>query len=697
MNKISDMKIGTKLITAFLIVGIIPMAVLGILAVITSSKALSDGTYERLQSVQQLKKTAIETYFGDSFETMEIFAKSSDVRTLYERLVAYHNEMETSPTGNYDVSTETYSKIWGELGSNFYDFYKSTGVYDIFLICAAHGHVMYSAAKEKDLGENLGHGRYKDSGLAQLWNKVVTTQKASIVDMAPYAPSNDDPAMFTGFPIQSKDGSILGIIAFQLPLDQINKVMTTRYGMGRTGESYLVGPDLLMRSDSFLDPKNHTVKASFANPDTGKIDTEGSRSAISGTDGYKIITDYNGSPVLSYFNQLKIMDLHWAIITEIDEAEAFSAVRTLKLQSSTIAGISVCLISLIAVFIGRSISRPIAQAVGMAEKMATGDLTQKLDLERKDEVGILVKSLNNMSASLRQMFSGITDGTQTLTAASTELSAISGQMASGAEQSSQKSNNVATAAEEMATSMNSVAAATEQTTTSLQMIVSAAEEMSATINEIANNIAKGSQTTSEAVKKAVSVSSKVDDLGKAALEISKVTDTIADISEQTNLLALNATIEAARAGAAGKGFAVVAAEIKELAKQTADATDEIGSKIGDVQATTRESVEAIKSIVDIINEINAIVTSVATAIEEQSATTREISNNVSQAASGVQEVNENVNQVSAVAGEVTKDIHQVSQSAEEMNAGSLQVNTSAAELSKLAENLNEMVGRFKLN
>ncbi|MBF0202110.1 MAG: methyl-accepting chemotaxis protein, partial [Desulfamplus sp.] len=153
----------------------------------------------------------------------------------------------------------------------------------------------------------------------------------------------------------------------------------------------------------------------------------------------------------------------------------------------------------------------------------------------------------------------------------------------------------------------------------------------------------------------------------------------------------------ARAGEAGKGFAVVAGEIKALAQQTADATNEIGSRVGDVQKTTRESVEAMKSIVGIINDIDSIVTSVATAIEEQSVTTQEISNNVSQAGEGVQEVNENVNQTSTVAGDVTREINEVSHSADEISAGSVHVNESAVELSKLAERLNEMVGRFKLN
>lgn len=350
----------------------------------------------------------------------------------------------------------------------------------------------------------------------------------------------------------------------------------------------------------------------------------------------------------------------------------------------------------LAVFVAKKITVPILSAVDFAKKISGGDLTQTLDINQKDEVGVLARSMNEMSEKLRDMFTDIASGTQTLTASSTELSAISEQMSTNSEQTAEKSNNVAAAAEEMSTNMNSVAAATEQTTANIQTIVSATEEMSATINEIASNTAKGSETTSNAVEKAQEVSGKINELEKSSTEISKVTEAIADISAQTNLLALNATIEAARAGSAGKGFAVVAQEIKSLAQQTDEATREISEKISGVQTITTESVTAIESIVAVINEINDIVTSVATAIEEQSATTQEISSNVSQAAAGIQEVNENVNQTSAVAGEVTRNITEVNQRAEEMNAGSQQVNISAEELSKLAENLNEMVKRFKL-
>lgn len=377
-----------------------------------------------------------------------------------------------------------------------------------------------------------------------------------------------------------------------------------------------------------------------------------------------------------------------------------------KVQASNQRGVVIILtVSLLAVLLGVGIifiiTRGLLAQLGsdpadiadIANSIANGNLAVRFDPSKDKGV---YADMAHMTENLNRMFKNITGGVQTLTASSTELSAVSEQISTNSEQTAHRSGNVSVSAEEMASNMNSVAAATEQTTANIQMIVTAAEEMSSTINEIASNTSKGSQTTAMAVETAQQVSLKVDDLGKAASEISKVTETIADISEQTNLLALNATIEAARAGEAGKGFAVVAAEIKVLAQQTADATNEISNKIADVQGTTGESVAAIESIVGIISEINDIVTTVATAIEEQSATTQEIASNVAQAAQGVENVSASVSQTSVMAGEITKDITEVSQATGEMNEGSRQIHLSASELSKLAETLNEMVSRFQL-
>ena len=340
--------------------------------------------------------------------------------------------------------------------------------------------------------------------------------------------------------------------------------------------------------------------------------------------------------------------------------------------------------------------RKINDAVTFAKTVADGDLTQSLDIVRKDEIGMLAASLNNMNFSLREMVKTIANGVGVMSTSSADLSAISEQMAGRAASMSEKANTVATATEEMSVNMNSVAIASEQASTNVKMVATAAEEMAATVNEIAQNSEKARSITNDAVNHAKSASDKVNKLGNAANEISKVTEVITEISEQTNLLALNATIEAARAGEAGKGFAVVANEIKELARQTPEATRDIKAKIEDIQNSTTETVTEIGQISDVIYKVNEIVSVIATAEEEQNVTTKEIAGNVANASIGIEEVNLNVAQSSAVSSDLVSDIAELNVSTADMSENISKVNVNAEDLSRMAAQLKEMVGKFKV-
>lgn len=386
----------------------------------------------------------------------------------------------------------------------------------------------------------------------------------------------------------------------------------------------------------------------------------------------------------------------WILGTGVYVDDIESKLASLNYKIYAVIAVTILISIVLTIFIARRISRHLKKGVRFAKGIAGGDLTGTLDINQEDEIGELADALNNMTVNLHQMLTDTIKSIHIMTASSTELSAVSEQISSNSEQTAEKSSNVTTAAVEMNENMSSVAAAVEETTTNIQSIASSIEEMNATIHTVSRNVTEGSGTTSAAVQKAQTVSEKVDKLGKAASEINKVTETISEISEQTNLLALNATIEAARAGEAGKGFAVVAGEIKALAQQTADATNEISNKIVGVQSTTKESVLAIESIVKVIDQINDIVSSIATALEEQSTAVIEISDSVNQAAAGLEEVNENVNHTSSISSEVSTDIAGVNQAAEEVSAGGRQIKSSAEELSKLAETLNLRVNEFKV-
>ena len=244
--------------------------------------------------------------------------------------------------------------------------------------------------------------------------------------------------------------------------------------------------------------------------------------------------------------------------------------------------------------------------------------------------------------------------------------------------------------------MSNVAASVEQMSTNLRTVATASEEMTSTIEEIAKNTEKGRQVTQSAVERVRKTSTRMDELGQAAHLIGHVTETIKGISDQTNLLALNATIEAASAGEAGKGFAVVANEIKELSRQTAQATEQISKSIENIQGSTRLSIDEIAGIVEVIGEIDQITTMIATAVEEQSNTTAEIAHNVTETSQGVQEVSHNVAQVNSVSADIARDVSEVNKSATEIASASAQLNSSVGELSEFAEKLNEIASRYKV-
>ncbi len=373
-------------------------------------------------------------------------------------------------------------------------------------------------------------------------------------------------------------------------------------------------------------------------------------------------------------------------------ATADTAKLTIVLGTLVIIVISLFVSLLLANIISRAVNR----AVELADALAEGDMTRRLDVKTKDEVGALSSALNRIAEGLGKMLGEVRGSSDVLSESSRNLSAVSTELVQGADETLAQSSTVADASTDLDGKMGSVAATMEQAATNINMMATATEEMTSTIAEIADNAEKARGISDSAVAQARDTSDRMKDLGTAAKDISMVTDTIAGISEQTNLLALNATIEAARAGDAGKGFAVVAGEIKELARQTASATDEIKEKVDGIQSSTEAGIGRIDEICGIIGDVNEIIVMIAGAIGEQSATTGEIAANVGQTSQGIQEVNENVALSSTLAGDISGSIATVNGAAESMSGSSTDVNRHAEELSELSAKLTEMVGRFKL-
>ena len=403
------------------------------------------------------------------------------------------------------------------------------------------------------------------------------------------------------------------------------------------------------------------------------------------------------------------MDKGIAVVSELKSVGAVEAREAQEKGRGFVTStrrilIAVSLVALaLAVYFGRSVTRSISGPIGATVKtlseVAKGNLTVEtsaLFLSRKDEAGDLARNTHDLAKNLRAMIGEVGSGAQTLAMASGEMASIAGGLSTGSKEVAGLANAVAAAAAESSANTTSVAAAMEETTIKLTSVAGATEEMSATVGEIASNAAKARSISSEASEQAQAISAMIKDLGRAAQDIGKVTETITSISAQTNLLALNATIEAARAGAAGKGFAVVANEIKELAQQTAAATEDIKGKISGIQASTGGAMGDIEKIAHVIKEVGDIVASIAASIEEQSTVTKDVATNIAQASTGMKDANERVSQTASVSQNIAKDIANVNGTVATLASGSEQVRAGAAELTGLAEQLKERVAMFRI-
>ena len=314
-----------------------------------------------------------------------------------------------------------------------------------------------------------------------------------------------------------------------------------------------------------------------------------------------------------------------------------------------------------------------------------------------DEFSELNVSIHALITNTRKMVQDIRKNSNELNQSSNDLARVSEQMSSSSADTAQRSETVAVAAEEMSANMGSVAAATEEAAANVNMMTTATEEITSTVGEIQQATDKAKSITGKAVSRAADITATVDELGHSAQDIGKVTETINEISSQTNLLALNATIEAARAGEAGKGFAVVANEIKDLARQTAEATGEIKLRIEGIQNSTSGTVSGIQSIAEIIHEIDKLVSNIANSLDEQASTMTELTSNIQQAGEGIGEVAENVAQSSSVSSEIAGDIAQVNQATEEISGGTSQVKAKADELKEYSASLRTLIEKFNIS
>lgn len=649
------MTFSKKIKTLILIAIMLPLIVVITLSYVSTNKALTDLNYERLLSLREIKKSQLYQHFETARAGFAVIEHAAN---------NYASQFANDETHQF------FTTLNNELG-----------FYDIFLIDPV-GMIVYTVAREADYQTSLVSGPYRQSGLGRVYQRAINAQGVQVVDFSPYAPSNDEPAAFIAKAIRVDNQP--WVLAAQLSIDKINQFMQQREGMGETGETYLVGPDYLMRSDSFLDPINRSITASFA----GTVDKNGAQTyaveqALKGVTGIGVVIDYNGNPVLSAYSPVSVFGLNWALLAEIDEAEVNQPVIAFLYQSLILIALSVVFSFFASSYFKKIVMRPLG---GEPEEMrqlmsviASGDLSSDIAVAQEQS---LKAQLANTQQNLGAMIKQISVYTNRLAATSEELSAVTMQSSYNLNQQNNELEQAATAVTEMAVTVDDVSRRTidtaKDTDEAERYCKTGLQKAKVAIQDV-SKVAKQTQLSSDGIEQ----------LAHSVTDITSVVEVIRAVAEQTNLLALNAAIEAARAGESGRGFAVVADEVRALAHRTQESTAKIEQMIATVKHQTGITVSTIQESVQHAQNSIAVVQEVYNAIE----VIVKLISNVNLQNSSISSASE---QQAVTAAEVDRSLVSIRDLAIQNATGAAQTSESSNELASLAADLNKLTQGFTL-
>jgi methyl-accepting chemotaxis protein len=619
-----------KLIGLFLLIGLVPFLIIGLYSFQRASATMEKEVFSHLAATRNTKKIQLTKLFNDIIRDISTFAKSKDVQGFVNELVKYHNNIKVEEEEPFPVKTDDYRKLLTPEHTDFLEYYiKGYGYHDLFIIYRPHGQVMYSVKNGKDLGTNLGFGPYKESPLAEVWRKVVKTRSVAVEDFRKYAPNNDEPGCFLGVPIIKHDGEFVGVLALQLHIETINKIMQERTGLGKTGEAYLVGKDFLMRSDSILNPKNRSVIASFSNPDTGKTETESVRRALAGETGEALTIDYRGQSVLSAYTPVEFFQIRWALMAEVDEAEAFQTRFQLRNALWIVGVVIMVVVILIGFLFSRSLSLPLKEGA------------QNLNATSAE----ILAAIQQQSSSIKEQAAAVQETSSTM------------------EEIRETGSQVAERAKEVARVAEATSSASEVGIKAVEDTHEVMESIRAQVEQVAQNI--------------VTLSEKTQAIGD-------IIATVNDIAEQSNLLALNAAIEAVGAGKHGERFSVVANEMKSLADQAKASTIEVRSILSEIQGGINTSVmsteEAVKRV-----ETGRSKSEVA------ARTIKELTDTTTESITAFQQIVAGTSQQQIGMDQVTQALKDIEQGTEQTASGIGQIEIAVANLNELSSKLKTIV------
>lgn len=701
------MKLSRIIVTVGVIPIILVLLIQGVMSGITITRSIEDQAQKNLSEMRDARMIQLRDYFKSIEDDLTLFATSPSTRTAlsdFDRawelglgnatktLQALYISDNPNPIGRKDELIDAgdgslYSNTHAVYHPYFRDLLLRRGYYDIFLI-DRNGDLIYSVFKEQDYATNLVTGEWQNTGLAEAYRGAMEQPDSNshvFVDFQPYGPSNDAPASFIAAPVFI-DGKVEGVLAFQMPVDRLNAILSNQKGLRESGEAVLIGADFLARNDTALASGSVLSR---------ELKSEATQIAMAGVPGSQFDL-LEGVERLIYFDALYFKGTMFGLLLWEDTEEIYAPLYE-EIFSLVIQTLLVLLVfGAAGIWIGVKIAAPIRQVAEIQEDLATGNLDVWIPENKSpQEVGMLCKALYKFKQETRaaekyrqeqeqfridtrkaqrdkvmdmaDSFEGAVGSViDALSSSATELSATSNEVSEVANRTAARSNSVRDQA-------NDAGADIESVTNAVGSINKAIEDVSAQVSDT-------SSLTDEAARQTADAAARIDDLNAASAKINDIVSLIAEIAEQTNLLALNATIEAARAGEAGKGFAVVASEVKALAAQTQRATDEIGGQVAGMLDKIRSSTEAVRVITNSVDRTNTTMGSISEAVDVQAAATHEVAQATRTALERIQAV--------------IVEINHVAEDAVTTGSATEELQTAAAELARNSNLLTQETDQF---